>query len=85
MKNSVCTAGLSHAGTPIVLLMRSPIASAKITYSMPQFTKSPLPASRRASHASAMTTGTPTRKARTRAAEERRYRARRGSATPMPT
>ncbi len=37
MKNSVCTAGLSHDGVPMVLLIRSPSSSAKITYSMPQF------------------------------------------------
>ena len=37
MKNSVCTAGLSHVGVPIVLLISSPSSSAKMTYSMPQF------------------------------------------------
>ena len=35
MKYSVCTEGLSHAGVPIVLLMSSPISSAKMTYSTP--------------------------------------------------
>ena len=35
MKYSVCTAGMSHAGVPTVLLIRSPISSAKMTYSTP--------------------------------------------------
>ena len=35
MKNSVCTAGLSQPGVPMVLLTSRPVSSAKITYSMP--------------------------------------------------
>ena len=66
MKNSVCTAGLSHDGVPIVLLMRSPSSSAKMTYSMPKFTNTPLPARKRASQASAKITGSPIRNGATR-------------------
>ncbi len=61
MKNSVCTAGLSHSGVPMVLLMSSPSSSAKMTYSMPQSTNRPLPARNRASKASAKITGRPIR------------------------
>src|SRR5262245_3100553 len=32
MKNSVCTAGFSQSGVPIVLLMSRPSSSAKMTY-----------------------------------------------------
>ena len=66
MKNSVCTAGLSHAGVPMVLLISSPSSSAKMTYSMPKFTNTPLPARKRASQASAKITGSPTRNGATR-------------------
>ncbi len=66
MKNSVCTAGLSHHGVPIVLLIRSPSSNAKITYSMPQFTNTPLPARKRAVNASRKITGRPIRNGVTR-------------------
>jgi hypothetical protein len=66
MKNSVCTAGLSHDGVPMVLLIRSPSSSAKITYSMPQFTNTPLPARKRANQASRKIAGRPIRKGVTR-------------------
>ncbi len=65
-KNSVCTAGLSHSGVPTVLEMSRPSPSAKMTYSMPQSTKSPLPARKRAPNASAKMTGSPSRNGATR-------------------
>ena len=67
MKNSVCTAGFSHAGVPMVLLIRSPSSSAKMTYSMPKFTNVPLPARNRAKKARPKITGSPIRNGTTRA------------------
>ena len=72
MKNSVCTAGLSHSGVPTVLLISRPSPSAKMTYSMPQSTNSPLPARKRASQREREDRpASPSRNGATRAADQR--------------